>query len=77
MEGEKKKEKKETFTWKFMFFYTALFIYVRKICIFLIPDFCGGSDGKNLPVMWKTWVLSLGRTDPLEKKMAMHSSLLA
>ena len=35
MEGEKKKEKKETFTWKFMFFYTALFIYVRKICIFL------------------------------------------
>ena len=26
--------------------------------------------------MWKTWVLSLGREDPLEKKMATHSSTL-
>jgi len=32
---------------------------------------------KNLPVMQETWVLSLGWEDPLEKKMATHSSTLA
>ena len=32
---------------------------------------------KNLPVMQETWVQSLGREDPLEKKMATHSSILA
>ena len=32
---------------------------------------------KNLPTMQETWVQSLGREDPLEKGMAMHSSILA
>ena len=32
---------------------------------------------KNLPAMWETRVLSLGREDPLEKGMAMHSGILA
>ena len=32
---------------------------------------------KNLPVMWKTQVHSLGLEDPLEKEMATHSSILA
>ena len=32
---------------------------------------------KSLPAMWETWVRSLGREDPLEKEMAMHSSILA
>ena len=32
---------------------------------------------KHLPAMWKTWVLSLGGEDPLEKEMATHSSTLA
>ena len=32
---------------------------------------------KNLPVMWETWVQSLGREDPLKKEMATHSSILA
>ena len=32
---------------------------------------------KNLPAMWKTWVQSLGREDPLERGMATHSSILA
>ena len=32
---------------------------------------------KNLPTMWKTWVWSLGREDPLEKGIAIHSSILA
>ena len=29
---------------------------------------------KRLPAMWETWVRSLGREDPLEKKMATHFS---
>ena len=32
---------------------------------------------KNLPVMWETWVRSLGWEDPLEKGMATLSSILA
>ena len=32
---------------------------------------------KNLPVMWETWVRSLGLEDPLEEDMAIHSSILA
>ena len=32
---------------------------------------------KQLPVMWETWVQSLGQEDPLEKEMATHSSILA
>ena len=32
---------------------------------------------KNLPTMRETWVESLGREDPLEKRMAAHSSTLA
>ena len=30
-----------------------------------------------LPVMQETWVQSLDRDDPLEKRMAIHSSTLA
>ena len=32
---------------------------------------------KNLPAIWETWVLSLGREGPLGKGMAIHSSILA
>ena len=32
---------------------------------------------KRLPATQETWVLSLGREDPLEKAMATHSSTLA
>ena len=40
--------------------------------------FPGGSDGKKkiLPAMPETWVLSLGREDPLEKEMAIHTNIL-
>ena len=31
---------------------------------------------KNLPVMWETWVRSLGWEDLLEKGKATHSSIL-
>ena len=32
---------------------------------------------KSQPAIWETWVRSLGREDPLEKKTATHSSILA
>ena len=32
---------------------------------------------KTLPAMQETWVQSLGWEDPLEKEMAIHSSILA
>ena len=32
---------------------------------------------KNLPAMWETWVGSLGWENPLEKGIAIHSSILA
>ena len=32
---------------------------------------------KNLPAMQETWVQSLGWEDPLDKGMAMHSSIRA
>ena len=32
---------------------------------------------KNMSAMQETWVQSLGQEDPLEKEMAIHSSILA
>ena len=32
---------------------------------------------KNLPAKWEIWVRSLGREDPLEEGMVIHSSILA
>ena len=32
---------------------------------------------KNLPAMQETWIQSLGREDPLEKRMLTHSCILA
>ena len=39
--------------------------------------FSSGSVVKNLPAVQETWVLPLGREDPLEKEGATHSSILA
>ena len=39
--------------------------------------FPGGSVIKNLSAKQETQVQALGREDPLEKKMATHSSILA
>ena len=32
---------------------------------------------KNLPTIWETWVRSLGREDPLEEGIAIHSRTFA
>ena len=37
----------------------------------------GAQMVKNLPAMQETWVRPLAQEDPLEKKMATHSSILA
>ena len=45
-----------------------------------ILGFPGGSEVKNLPAMQELWerrVRSLGWEDPLNKKMATHSNILA
>ena len=40
--------------------------------------FSGGSDSKEFTSnKQETWVRSLGREDPLEKRLATHSSILA
>ena len=31
---------------------------------------------KNVPIMWETWILSLGWEDPLEKETTTHVSIL-
>ena len=39
--------------------------------------FCGGSDVMKLPAMRETQVQFLGRENPLENEMGIHSSILA
>ena len=46
-------------------------------CIHNSKDFPVAQTVKNLPVMQETRVQSLGWEDPLEKGMAIHSSVLA
>ena len=45
--------------------------------VYLNQDFPVAQTVKNLPVMQETRVQSLGQEDPLEKGMAIHSSILA
>ena len=40
-------------------------------------NLCATHMVKNLPAMQETWVPSLGREDPVEERMATHSSILA
>ena len=59
-----------------------LFSYIAlPTFFFFYPDSFGASlvsqMVKHLPAMQETWVRSLGQEDPLEKKMATHSSTLA
>ena len=43
----------------------------------LVKDLPCSSDSKESAAMRETWVQSLGQEDPLEKGMAIHSSILA
>ena len=46
-------------------------IIKKKLC------FPGDTVVKNPPAKQETWVQSLGQEDPLEKKMATHSTIPA
>ena len=48
-------------------------------CVFssMLPIILVAQLVKNLPEMWETWVQSLDWEDPLEKRKASHSSILA
>ena len=54
-------------------------VHRHKFEVHLTTDrgFPDGSAVKNLPAMREIWVRSLGWQDPLEEKMATHSSILA
>ena len=49
----------------------------RKKGVFLVPCVYLAQMVKNLPAMRETQIRSLGWEDPLEKRMATHSSILA
>ena len=46
--------------------------FIERKCASLVAQ-----TVKRLPAMWETRVRFLGREDPLEKEMAIHSSTLA
>ena len=57
---------------------SASFIMLHLwICATLFKASLVAQMVKHLPTVWETWVRFLGREDPLEKEMAIHSSILA
>ena len=57
----------------FIRWFTEYFKLTLKIyCVSLVAQTI-----KNLLAMQETWAQSLGREDPLEKRMTTHSSILA
>ena len=55
----------------------AILNMVHILALQIIKDFPVAQRVKNLPAMQETRVQSLGQEDPLEKGMAIHSSILA
>ena len=49
----------------------------NKVVLCSLRAFQVAQLGKNPPTMQETWVRSLGWEDPLEKRVATHSSILA
>ena len=56
----------------FPYITTMYFIFLARLWASLLAQLV-----KNPPVMWETWVPSLGWENPLEKGKATHSSILA
>ena len=55
-----------------------MFFFSIKIKSYIVSwAFLMAEMVKNLPAMQETWVQSQAREDPLEKGMAIHSSVLA
>ena len=58
--------------------FTSYFNHIKMFHIeILIEIFLVAQMVKNLPATQETWVRSLGQEEPLEKEMAIHSSILA
>ena len=60
--------------------YNYLYIFpymLNYLCLYIKRTSLVAQRVKRLPAMWKTWVQSLGRENPLEMEMAIHSSTLA
>ena len=54
------------------------FLSLFFVCTYCVSQgFSGGSDGKESPAIWKTWIQSLDWEDPMEEGMQTHSSILA
>ena len=51
-------------------------IFAHHLCLIGVSPLVAQSV-KNPSAIQETWVLSLSREDPLEKKMATHSAILA
>ena len=56
----------------YLYIYIYIGIYIYTYGVFLVAQII-----KNPPVMRETWVRSPDWEDPLEKGMAIHSSILA
>ena len=57
--------------------HTHIYIYINTHRYITLEASLIAWAVKNLSAMQETWVQSLGAEDPLEKKMATHSSILA
>ena len=65
------------FLYVFYFMILKEFQKFNPIIYNFMISFPSGSEGKYLPAKQQNWVQSLGQEDPLEKRMATHSSILA
>ena len=63
--------------WKYLSLRTTGDIFEIKGTFYLLKASLVAQLVKNPPVMWETWVQSLGWEDPLEKGKATNSSILA
>ena len=52
-------------------------LFNKSLCLHIHWASLVAQRVKNLPAMQETWVQSLGQKNPLEKRMAIHSSILA
>ena len=57
--------------------YICVCVYIYIYIYSLLYIHVYGFSVSSLTVMQETWVRSLGWEDPLEKEMAIHSSVLA
>ena len=60
-----------------LYTHVHVYIYMCMYTVYVSMSSLVAQTVKHLCTMWETWVWSLGREDPLEKEMAIHSSTIA